>query len=236
MLRAMARSAIHYLKKRGLTDVAIAAQVGCERRTVARVRRQPIDQTYRRRVPPSRLAQWDETVTAWLDAGLPIKRMLELGESARRRLLQGNVLAGGDRGEGLLGVQVMRRQDLDRVEHRVREQVLEAIVWPHAPFRLRRARTAGSTSKTPATSPHGCSRHPITWRSAILPAPTNPTRIFRLTVMSVSAGGGEGTRDVRPALWSTGVPSRRSSPHRCETNPRDRTNYRTNPFSPTPAT
>ena len=39
MLSAMARCAIQYLKRRGLTDVAIAAQVGCERRTVARVLR-----------------------------------------------------------------------------------------------------------------------------------------------------------------------------------------------------
>ena len=78
MLRAMARSAVQYLKKRGLTDVAIAAQVGCERRTVARVVRQPIDHPYQRRSRPSRLAAWDASVTAWLDAGLPIKRMLEL--------------------------------------------------------------------------------------------------------------------------------------------------------------
>jgi len=78
MLRAMARSAVHYLKKRGLTDVAIAAQVGCERRTVARVVRQPVDHAYQRRSRPSRLAQWDAAVTAWLDASLPIKRMLEL--------------------------------------------------------------------------------------------------------------------------------------------------------------
>src|SRR5437867_4612946 len=78
MLRAMARSAVHYLKKRGLTDVAVAAQVGCERRTVARVMREPVDHTYQRRSRPSRLAQWDESVAAWLDAGLPIKRMLEL--------------------------------------------------------------------------------------------------------------------------------------------------------------
>jgi len=47
MLSAMARSAIHYLKKRGLTDVAIAAQVGCERRTVARVIQEPADHAYR---------------------------------------------------------------------------------------------------------------------------------------------------------------------------------------------
>lgn len=80
MLSAMARSAIQYLKKRGLTDVAIAAQVGCERRTVARVMRQAVDHAYRRR-PSNRLAHWDAAVATWLDAGLPIKRMLELARS-----------------------------------------------------------------------------------------------------------------------------------------------------------
>jgi hypothetical protein len=80
MLSAMARSAMHFLKKRGLTDVAIAAQVGCERRTVARVMRQPVDHAYRRR-PSNRLAHWDAAVITWLDADLPIKRMLELARS-----------------------------------------------------------------------------------------------------------------------------------------------------------
>src|SRR5438445_512987 len=40
--------------------------------------RRPIDHPYQRRSRPSRLAAWDASVTAWLDAGLPIKRMLEL--------------------------------------------------------------------------------------------------------------------------------------------------------------
>jgi len=85
----MARSAVHYLKKRGLTDVAIAAQVGCERRTVARVVRQPVDHTYQRRSRPSRLAHYDASVTTWLDGGLPIKRMLELVALIRRRRTRG---------------------------------------------------------------------------------------------------------------------------------------------------
>lgn len=81
MLNAMARSAIQYLKKRGLTDVAIAAQVGCERRTVARVVQQPIAHAYQRPAKPHRLALWDQQITAWLDAGLPIKRMLALARA-----------------------------------------------------------------------------------------------------------------------------------------------------------
>src|SRR2546425_8556921 len=74
MLRAMARSAVHYLKKRGLTDVAIAAQVGCERRTVARVVRQPIDQAYQRRGQASRLAPRGGGATARVGARGPLTR------------------------------------------------------------------------------------------------------------------------------------------------------------------
>jgi hypothetical protein len=48
---------------------------------VARVIQQPADHAYRRRAQPRRLAHWDPTVTAWLDAGLPIKRMLELARA-----------------------------------------------------------------------------------------------------------------------------------------------------------
>jgi transposase len=81
MFGAMARSTIHYLRKRGLTKMAIAAQVGCERHTVARVLTAPVDHRYRRVPKPSPWAAWEATVAAWLDADLPIKRMLELARA-----------------------------------------------------------------------------------------------------------------------------------------------------------
>jgi transposase len=67
----MARSTIHYLRKRGLTQTAIAAQVGCERRTVARALTQPVEHRYRCRIPLSTWAAWEPAITGWLDAGCP---------------------------------------------------------------------------------------------------------------------------------------------------------------------
>jgi len=77
----MARSTIHYLRKRGLTRTAIAGQVGCERHTVARVLAQPVDHRYARPPRSSPWAHWEPTVVGWLEADLPVKRMLELARA-----------------------------------------------------------------------------------------------------------------------------------------------------------
>jgi transposase len=77
----MARSTMHYLRKRGLTQTAIAAQVGCDRHTVARALTQPVDHRYRRSAAPHRWADWEAAVSGWLDVELPIKRMLELARA-----------------------------------------------------------------------------------------------------------------------------------------------------------
>lgn len=78
MLGAMARSAIQYLRKRGLSRAAIAREVGCERRTVARVMGEAVDHRYSRSRKPSSLECWRTSVEGWLDEELPVKRMLEL--------------------------------------------------------------------------------------------------------------------------------------------------------------
>jgi len=77
----MARSTIHYLRKRGLTRTAIAGQVGCERHTVARVLAQPVEHRYARPARSSPWAHWEPTVVGWLEADLPVKRMLELARA-----------------------------------------------------------------------------------------------------------------------------------------------------------
>jgi transposase len=74
----MARSAIHYLRKRGLSQQGIAEHVGCERRTVARALTQPVEHRYRRARRPSPLEAWRETVERWLDEESPVRRMFEL--------------------------------------------------------------------------------------------------------------------------------------------------------------
>lgn len=77
----MARNTIHYLRKRGLTRRAIAAQVGCDRHTVARVLTEAVEHRYRRASKPSAWATWEPSVAQWLDAALPIRRMLELARA-----------------------------------------------------------------------------------------------------------------------------------------------------------
>lgn len=77
----MARSTIHYLRKRGLTQQAIAAQLGCERRTVARALTEPVEHRYRRRPALSAWASWEPAIAQWLDAELPVRRMLELARA-----------------------------------------------------------------------------------------------------------------------------------------------------------
>src|SRR5438552_17939872 len=81
MLRAMARSTIHYLRKRGLTRTAIAGQVGCERHTVARVLAQPVDHRYARPPRPSPWAPWEPSGLGRRLAEPPRQRKLELARA-----------------------------------------------------------------------------------------------------------------------------------------------------------
>lgn len=74
----MERSDIKRLKKRGLTNRAIADLVGHDRETVSRVLIEPTD---RQAAPRSRRSQVDaltDQILGWLCAGLPVRRMLEL--------------------------------------------------------------------------------------------------------------------------------------------------------------
>jgi hypothetical protein len=57
-----------------------------------------------------------------------------LGERQRWRFLQRHVLAGLKRGDGLFGVQVMRRQDLDGVDGGIGEQVVELLIGRAGPL------------------------------------------------------------------------------------------------------
>ncbi|MCI0372252.1 MAG: IS21 family transposase [candidate division NC10 bacterium] len=77
MLTAMARSTIKFLKQQGQFNTSIAALVGCDRHTVARVLEGPGDPT-RRRPRPASLDRWRAEVTSWLKEGIPVRRMLEL--------------------------------------------------------------------------------------------------------------------------------------------------------------
>jgi hypothetical protein len=78
MLTAMARSTIKVLKQQGQPNTTIADLVGCDRHTVARVVREPIDPPRRRRLRPSPLDRYRPELASWLQKDVPVSRMLEL--------------------------------------------------------------------------------------------------------------------------------------------------------------
>jgi|DewCreStandDraft_4_1066084.scaffolds.fasta_scaffold31609_3 transposase len=74
----MARSAIKFLKQQGQFNTRIAALVGCDRHTVARVLAEPLDPPRRRRARPAVLAGRRDELLSWIREGIPTRRMLEL--------------------------------------------------------------------------------------------------------------------------------------------------------------
>ncbi|MDP6736428.1 MAG: IS21 family transposase [Nitrospinaceae bacterium] len=74
----MERSDIKRLKKRGLTNCAIADLVGHDRETVSRVLLEPTDQAPASRSRRSQVDVFTAQIRDWLCAGLPVRRMLEL--------------------------------------------------------------------------------------------------------------------------------------------------------------
>jgi transposase len=72
----MARSTVKFLKQQGQFNTRIAALVGCDRHTVARVRAAPTPPPRRRR--DSSLASRRAALVSWLEADIPTTRMLEL--------------------------------------------------------------------------------------------------------------------------------------------------------------
>jgi transposase len=73
----MARSTIRFLKQQGQFNTRIAALAGCDRHTVARVLGEPTDRP-RRRQRESSLEPRRAELASWLEANIPITRMLEL--------------------------------------------------------------------------------------------------------------------------------------------------------------
>lgn len=78
MLRYMDRSTIHYLKQKGWTKTQIAGFVGHHRDTIPRILTEPVDQQpiVPRREPLA--AVFAEQIAGWLDAGLSVRRMIDL--------------------------------------------------------------------------------------------------------------------------------------------------------------
>ena len=77
MLDVMERSAIKVLKRRGLTDVAIAEALGCHRTTVAAAVAASLEVSHQRDRGSATGAYRGE-IEAWLQREVPVRRMLEL--------------------------------------------------------------------------------------------------------------------------------------------------------------
>ncbi len=89
MLRQMERSAIHLLAKRGKSQRQIAEELGRNRRTVARVLREPVDRQPARRYRRSKVDPYRPQIARWVGEGLTAARMLELAREDPERPYQG---------------------------------------------------------------------------------------------------------------------------------------------------
>ena len=86
----MERSAIHVLRKRGLSQRQIAKELGVNRETVARVLTGPIDQPPAKRQRASLVDPYRDQIAGWVRAGLSAVRMLELARADPERPYPGS--------------------------------------------------------------------------------------------------------------------------------------------------
>ena len=78
MLRQMERSTIQWMAKRGKSVRQIAQEVGHNRRTVARVLREPVERAPARRQRRSQVDPYRPQIAEWIAEGVTAARMLEL--------------------------------------------------------------------------------------------------------------------------------------------------------------
>ena len=78
MLRQMERSTIHLLAKRGKSQRQIAEELGRNRRTIARVLQEPVEQAPAKRYRRSIVDPYRPQIERWIREGLTAQRMLEL--------------------------------------------------------------------------------------------------------------------------------------------------------------
>lgn len=74
----MDRTAVRALKRKGLSNTQIGEQIGAHRNTVSRLLKEPATKAYERKDMPDATTPYFESIKKWLEAKVPIKRMLEL--------------------------------------------------------------------------------------------------------------------------------------------------------------
>src|SRR5579875_265746 len=90
MLRQMERSTIQWMAKRGKSIRAIAQEVGRNRRTVARVLREPVERAPAKRHRRSKVDPYRDQIERWIGEGLTAVRMLELARGDPERPYTGS--------------------------------------------------------------------------------------------------------------------------------------------------
>jgi predicted transcriptional regulator len=90
MLRQMERSAIHLMAKRGKSIRQIAEEVGRSPTTISRILREPPDRPPAGRHRRSQVDPYRSQIAGWLDADLPVVRMLDLARSDPARPYTGS--------------------------------------------------------------------------------------------------------------------------------------------------
>jgi transposase len=90
MLRQMERSTIQWMAKRGKSIRQIAQEVGRNRRTVARVLREPVERAPAKRQRRSKVDPYRPQIARWLEDGLTAVRMLELARQDPERPYTGS--------------------------------------------------------------------------------------------------------------------------------------------------
>jgi transposase len=90
MLRQMERSTMHWMAKRGKSIRQIAHEVGHNRRTVARVLREPVERRAATRQRRSQVDPYRPQIARWLEDGLTAVRMLELARQDPARPYTGS--------------------------------------------------------------------------------------------------------------------------------------------------
>lgn len=84
------RSAVKALRRRGRKKTEIAEELGCNRKTVDRILESPTEKTYQREGAGSQVDRFKPDIERWLDASVPVERMLELVREVQEEPYRGS--------------------------------------------------------------------------------------------------------------------------------------------------
>lgn len=90
MLDTMKRSAIHTLARAGQNKTQIAESLGVHRDTVSQALKEPCDKRYSRKRKGSAVDPFAEQIRQWIEAKVPVRRMLEMAQADPEKPYQGS--------------------------------------------------------------------------------------------------------------------------------------------------